>query len=73
MRDFLGGLQTETFLLSSAFKLVFAPQNEEIEPALLGMILTTLGDVYTQISFPLLKVRSCENFGLEFAKFSIVQ
>ena len=28
-----------------AFKLVFTPQREEIEPALLGMSLTTLGEV----------------------------
>ena len=28
-----------------AFKLVFAPYREEIEPALLGMSLTTLGEV----------------------------
>ena len=28
-----------------AFKLVIAPQREEIEPALLGMSLTTRGEV----------------------------
>ena len=28
-----------------AFKLVIAPYREEIEPALLGMSLTTLGEV----------------------------
>ena len=30
--------------------LVFAPQSEEIEPALLGMSLTTLGEVPRSVS-----------------------
>ena len=30
-----------------AFKLIFAPYSEEIEPALLGMSLATLGEVHT--------------------------
>ena len=46
-----------------AFKLVIAPQREEIEPALLGMSLITLGGVPRSV-FPLLENRSCENFGL---------
>ena len=33
-----------------AFKLVFAPLREEIEPALLGMSLTTLGEVLRSVS-----------------------
>ena len=52
-----------------AFKLVIAPQREEIEPALLGMSLITLGGVPRSV-FPLLENRSCENFGL--THFSIV-
>ena len=42
MGDFFFRLQTELFL---AFKLVNAPKREEIEPALLGMSLTTRGEV----------------------------
>ena len=53
-----------------AFKLIFAPYSEEIEPALLGMSLATLGEVCTHISFRLLEGNSCENFGQ--AHFSIV-
>ena len=30
--------------------VVFAPQSEEIEPALLGMSLTTLGEVPSSVS-----------------------
>ena len=33
-----------------AFKLVFAPYREEIEPALLGMSLTTLAEVPRPVS-----------------------
>ena len=52
-------LQTEIVF---TFKLVFTPQSEEIEPAVLGMSLNTLGEVSsTQTSFPLLDIRSCEN------------
>ena len=35
------------------------------------MSLSTLGEVRTQISFPLFESRSCENFGLLIAHFSI--
>ena len=42
MRDFFFEVATR---YSFAFKLVFAPKSEEIEPALLGMSLTTLGEV----------------------------
>ena len=45
-----------------AFKLVIAPQREEIEPVLLGMSLNS-SRRGTQISFPLLENRSGENFG----------
>ena len=47
MRDFFLRLQKEFFF---AFKLVFAPLREEIEPALLGMSLTTLGEVLRSVS-----------------------
>ena len=33
-----------------AFKLVLAPKSEEIEPALLGMSFTTLGEVPRPVS-----------------------
>ena len=42
MRDFFVRLQTYIFF---AFKLVSAPESKEIEPGLLGMSLTTLGEV----------------------------
>ena len=58
---FFSRLQTE---IAFAFKLGFASYSEGIEPTLLGMSLITLEEVRTQISFPLLESRSCENFGL---------
>ena len=42
MWDFFGGVTNRAFF---AFKLVIAPQREEIEPALLGVSLTTRGEV----------------------------
>ena len=66
MREFFfSRLQTEFFF---CFQASFCPVSEEIEPALLGMSLTTLGEVPRSVSF--LESRSCENFGL--AHFSIV-
>ena len=47
MRDFFFEVATRYFF---AFKLVFAPKSEEIEPALLGMSLTTLGEVPGSVS-----------------------
>ena len=61
------GYKTRAFFF--AFKVVIAPEREEIEPALL-VIESDYSRRGTQISFPFLESRSCENFGL--AHFSIV-
>ena len=47
LRELFFRLQTEIFF---AFKLVFAPQSEEIKPALLGMSLTNLAEVPRPVS-----------------------
>ena len=65
MRDLSSGCKPSFFRL----KILFAPYSEEIEPALLGMSLTTRRGTSTQISFLVFESRSCENFVL--AQFSI--
>jgi len=65
MRDLSSGCKQSFFRL----KIFFAPYSEEIEPALLGMSLTTRRGTSTQISFLVFESRSCENFVL--AQFSI--
>ena len=52
MRKFFWNVANKVFL---SFVVEFAPQREEIEPALLGMSLTTLGEV-PKLSFPLSRI-----------------
>ena len=61
MRDFFFEVATRYFF---AFKLVFAPKSEEIEPALLGMSLTTLGEVRVPRPVSLFESRICDIFGI---------
>ena len=58
MRDLSLGCKPSFFRL----KILFAPYSEEIEPALLGMSLTTRRGTSTQISFLVFESRSCEKF-----------
>ena len=68
MRDFILVCK-HSFLFSSNF---LPRKAEEVEPAILGMSLTTLREVYTPINFPILEGRSWENLGLLIAHFSII-
>ena len=43
MRDFVFEVDNRVFFFS--LRLVFAPQRKQIDPTLLGMSLTTLGEV----------------------------
>lgn len=67
VRDFFLGYRD-----SSVFKLDFAPESEEIEPALLGLNLTTLGEVSrTVFRFSRVAVERIMNYSCA-AHFSVV-